>query len=139
MVVKASSLGDQALRVQCKIPFWVGSLIRRFGAHVVLLNLPVPTRFGIDSRTNKRVPLKFQDPREKRPRGFSGMHQEANDYLPRPISRRPSNDQFYVNVLRTLPGRGGIARSVVKIDRGNKTFPTFDVFTKGTPHSRQLL
>jgi hypothetical protein len=102
------------------------------------LRLPVPTRFAVDSRTNKRVPLKFQDPREKRPRGFPGMHQEANDYLPRPISSRRSNDQFYVNVLRTLPGRGGIARSVVKVDRSSKTFPIFDVFTNGTPRSRQL-
>lgn len=98
--------------------------------------LPPPKLYGIDSK-GKRVPLKFQDPKKNTPRGFKGPHQEANDYLLRPINKGATNN-FYVNLLRTLPGRGGIARSVVKINRGEKSPPIFEVFTSGSARSRNV-
>lgn len=94
-----------------------------------------PRLFGDDK---KRVPLKFQEPNVYPPRGHKGLHQEANDYLPRPLVKGSKPDQFYINLLKSLPGHGGIARSVVKIDRSERNRPIFEVFTGGSARSRNL-
>lgn len=94
-----------------------------------------------DRVTNK--PLKFKDPNKNPPRGFVGLHQEGNDYLPRPINKVPRNarsygDRFYVNVLRSLPGQGGIARAVVEINRKDKRPPIIDIYALQSARSRKL-
>lgn len=96
-----------------------------------------PRLFGYDK---KPVPLKFQEPNVYPPRGHKGKHQEANDYLPRPLDKGPEKNRFYVNLLKSLPGQGGIARSVVKIDRRERgsARPIFEVFTGGSARSRNL-
>jgi len=99
---------------------------------------PPPRLVGTDPDTGKRVPLKFKDSNKNPPRGFVGPHREGNDYLPRPIGKGPANDRYYVNVLRSLPGRGGIARGVVKIDRKDKTPPIIDIYTSQSGRSRNL-
>lgn len=61
----------------------------------------------------KFVPYKFKD--RKTGKGYTDSNRESTDYLARPL---PGN-KAYVNILSKLPGRGGTAASVIKIERKN--------------------
>jgi hypothetical protein len=100
-----------------------------------------PKLMGSDSQ-GRPVPLKFRDPKSATPRGYKGEHREGNDYLPRLINDQgPLNTNYFINLIgNKLPGGGGggIARTVIKIDRNDKTPPVFEAYTNRPPILRKL-
>ena len=100
-----------------------------------------PGLFGLDANS-RRVPLKFRAPNTSPPRGYNGKHREANDYLPRPIDTNgPLDTTYYISLLgNKLPGGGGggIATTVIKIDRNDPNPPIFEAYTNRSPKVRRL-
>jgi hypothetical protein len=89
---------------------------------------------GIDPKTRKL--LKFADPKTDPPRGYTGPNRGAADYLPKPIGN--GGAQFINLVGGKLPGKGGISRTVIRIDPNDKTPPIFEVYARRDAQSRQL-
>lgn len=70
-----------------------------------------PKDKSLGSYTNGNfVPYKFRD--RQTGLGYTHSHRESTDYVTRPIAAQKS----YVNILNKLPGKGGTAVSVIKID-----------------------
>ncbi|MBV9924152.1 MAG: hypothetical protein JOZ96_03860 [Acidobacteria bacterium] len=89
---------------------------------------------GKDPRTGRLVPLKFGNEAN---RGYTKAHHDVRDYLP----RSTGNGEAYINLLGSkLPGGGGggVARTVVKVNRNDQTPPIFDVLVGRAVKTRKL-
>ncbi|HEV7683204.1 MAG TPA: hypothetical protein VGO68_13825 [Pyrinomonadaceae bacterium] len=73
---------------------------------------PTSAKLGQFDSQKQFVPYKFKD--RKTGKGYTTPHRESTDYLARPVG---SNS--YVNVLSKLPGKGGTAAVVYKVDKKN--------------------
>jgi hypothetical protein len=78
---------------------------------------PKDTDLGYFNSKHEFVPYKFGN--GKPPRGYSKQtpHRESTDYVARPIGPKNSQQKSYVNVLSKLPGSGGTATTVYKVDK----------------------
>lgn len=89
---------------------------------------------GRNPRTGRLVPLKFGNEAN---RGYTKSHHDVSDYLP----RSTGNGAAYINLLGSkLPGGGGggVARTVVKVNRNDPTPPIFDVLVGRAVKTRKL-
>lgn len=64
---------------------------------------------------HKLVPYKFGT--GKPARGYTVPHRQGTDYVARPLDKNDPKKNAYVNVLSRLPGKGGTATSVFKVDK----------------------